>query len=343
MEKTQFRKYSIRIQVGVWLLFFLIMFGADVPYLGVFYSSLYALQFVLIQVTQVYLYYHLVFPLFHRGQKTLFFLLVIPMVLLFSSIGHIIDITIFAEYPEDGYESYWESFLYTFPISLLLVSASSAYYFVEAWYRNIRKEGLLRNEKLEAELNFLKSQINPHFLFNTLNNIYSYVQTGNEKSAFMLERLSSVLRFMVYDCSEEKVELNKELEAVDDLLEIYKMKNSDQQNISLNISGVKGYHLIAPLIIVNLVENACKHSDAVSNPAGFLKVDLEVDEADLCVCEISNTVKTRKGPQTKYGGVGHENVVKRLELQYGDDYTLENEEKEGVYRIRVSMPLERKA
>lgn len=342
MEKSQFRKYSIRIQIGLWLVLLLVIFGADAPYLGVYEAAYYAFQFVLIQVVQVYLYYHFVFPLFHNGKKGLYFVLVVPMVFLFSSVGHLFDVLIFQEYPEDGYESYGEALLYTFPISLLMIAGASSYYFVEAWYKGIKKESMLRSDKLEAELNFLKSQINPHFLFNTLNNIYSYVQTGNEKSAPMLERLSSVLRFMVYDCSEEKVELNKELAAVDDLLEIYKMKNSGQENISLSVNGVKGYHLIAPLIIVNLVENACKHSDAVSNPAGFLKVELLVDDTDRCVCEISNTIKKHSSIETKYGGVGHENVVKRLELQYGERYQLETSQEHGVYRLRVSMPLERK-
>ena len=120
----------------------------------------------------------------------------------------------------------------------------------------------------------MKSQINPHFLFNTLNNIYAFAQTGNEKTAPMLERLSSILRFMVYDCSEEKVELIKELNAVEDLLEIYKMKNSEQRNIQFVSEGVKGFPLVAPLIIVNFVENAFKHSDAVSNPNGFIHVKM---------------------------------------------------------------------
>ncbi|MCE7997008.1 MAG: histidine kinase [Roseivirga sp.] len=342
MESTQFRKYSIWGQIGFWFMLFMVMFMADAPYVGVLSAAIYALNLVVAEIGLVYTHYHFVFPFFVKGKKALYFPLALLCIVFFSSFSYFYDAAMPYEYDGEDYETFWESFSYTFPISILLVAGSSAYYFVEAWYKNIRKEGLLRNEKLEAELNFLKSQINPHFLFNTLNNIYSYVQTGNEKSAPMLERLSSVLRFMVYDCSEEKVELSKELEAVDDLLEIYKMKNSGQQNIELISQGAKGFHLIAPLIIVNMVENACKHSDAVSNPKGFIRVELKVDETDRCICEIANTIKAHSNTENKYGGIGHSNVVKRLELQYGDNYQLENEEKEGVYRIKVSMPLERK-
>lgn len=329
-------------QIGAWLLLFLVLFAVDAPYAGVGWSAIYAFNFVMVQVILVYFHYHFLLPLFYKGKKALYFPLAILAVLLFTSSGYFYDLILPYDLEGETQETFWESFIYAFPISILLMAGSSAYYFVEAWYKNTKKENLLRSEKLEAELNFLKSQINPHFLFNTLNNIYSYVQTGNEKSAPMLERLSSVLRFMVYDCSEEKVELSKELDAVDDLLEIYKMKNSGQHNITLNAKGVKGYHLIAPLIIVNMVENACKHSDAVSNPNGFLKVELVVDEFDRCVCEISNTIKAQGSMESKYGGVGHANVVKRLDLQYGQHYHLENDKQNGIYRIMVSMPLERK-
>ncbi len=164
-------------------------------------------------------------------------------------------------------------------------------YFVEAWHENFKREVLLKSEKLQTELNFLKSQINPHFLFNTLNNIYSYAQTSNEKTAPMLERLSAILRFMVYDCGEDRVSLNKELSAIEDLLEIHKMKNSKQQNIQFSSEGVKGYHLIVPLILVNFVENACKYNDTISNPNGYIKINLLVSKLDHCEFSIQNTFK----------------------------------------------------
>lgn len=342
MEKRQFKNYLLAAQVGIWALLFLVLFMADVPYMGGFWAGFYAFLTVFINVVLVYSHYFFVFPLFIKGQKVLYFFVAVLLAAALVSAGYYLDFFLVLEGELTGEEeTLWEHFSYNFPIALLLMGGSTAYYFVDAWFQNIRKESQLKNQKLEAELNFLKSQINPHFLFNTLNNIYSYVQTGNEKSAPMLERLSSVLRFMVYDCLEDKVELNKELEAVEDLLEVYKMKNSDQRNIEFVATGVRGYHLIAPLIIVNLVENACKHSDAISNPKGFIKVKVKVDEEDKFHCEVANTVKSPH--QTpKYGGVGHDNVVKRLDLQYGERYRLITKNEEGVYALKLSMPLERK-
>lgn len=342
MEKRQFRNYLALAQIGIWSLLFLVMFMADAPYMGSSWAAFYGVLFIFSQALIVYSHYFFVFPLFIKGQKLIYFFLAVLLASSVVSASYYLDfILVMDGVMGEDEETFVEHFSYNFPIALLLMGASTAYYFIDAWFQNIRKESQLRNQKLEAELSFLKSQINPHFLFNTLNNIYSYVQTGNEKSAPMLERLSSVLRFMVYDCLEEQVELSKELEAVEDLLEIYKMKNSDQQNIVLEVKGVRGYHLIAPLIIVNLVENACKHSDAISNPQGFIKVLVSVDEHDLCRCEVSNSVKAPKS-SPKYGGVGHDNVVKRLDLQYGEDYELITQNEKGIYALKVSMPLERK-
>ena len=343
MEQRKFNKYSVIAQAGAWLTLYAVMFLDSIQYDDGYNGILYATNFVLFAMIMVYVHYQLVLPVLIRGYKWTYGLLILPYIFLLGNLAYLADTFLPYDYaPEEELETYWGMLSYTLPVFVLLLAGSGFYYFVELWFKNIKKEAHLRNEKLEAELNFLKSQINPHFLFNTLNNIYSYVQTGNEKSGPMLERLSSVLRFMVYDCSEEKVELQKELDAVEDLLVIHKMKNSGQENIRFEVNGVRGYHLIAPLIIVNLVENACKHSDAVSNPEGFIDVKVSVNGSDECLCEISNSVKVKTAANTKYGGVGLDNVIQRLELQYEDQYSMEKVEEDRKYYLKVKMPLERK-
>jgi len=287
--------------------------------------------------------YFFLLPLFLNQRKLLYFFFLFLTMTGFIMLYYTIDLHFLPQYESEEEESYLLfSVAYDYLILLITTSLTSLYYFVEQWFKNLTTAADLRNEKLQAELNFLKSQINPHFLFNTLNNIYSFAQTGNEKTAPMLERLASILRFMVYDCSENRVGLSKEISAVQDLLEIHKMKNSAQQNIELSVTGVKGFHLIAPLIIVNVVENACKHSDVISNLNGFLKVSIIVDESDICQLDIQNTFKKKAVQNSHYAGVGLQNIKKRLELQYQDTYSFDETIKEGVYHLRVSMPLERK-
>ncbi len=340
MKQSLFRQYSILGQVGLWLILFMINFMAELPDEEIMDAFLSAMTGTVYLIPIVYIHYFKLLPLFHRGKRWIYFTSTFLLISLFIIIYYFTDVFIHPEYSDELFFS--DYFTYDFLLSVIVVAGSSLYYFVEAWYENIKTESLLRNEKLQAELNFLKSQINPHFLFNTLNNIYSYAQTGNEKTAPMLERLSSILRFMVYDCGENRVGLSKEITAVEDLLEIHKMKNSEQQNIELSVEGVKGFHLIAPLIIVNFVENACKHSDVVNNSKGFIKIRISVDESDNCLLDISNTFKNKAVVDSKYSGVGLENIKKRLELQYNENYSLAEEKSEGIYYLKLEIPLERK-
>lgn len=343
MKQSTFRRYAILGQLGVILIFFLINYTENIPYSPIFDSLVYALNYTFMVAGTVYVHYFLVLPLYLKRKFWTYFPSVFLVMSLFIFLYYLIDYNLPFEYDyDDGEFISSGEVVYDYLLLMLLVSTTSLYYFVEEWYKNIKRESALKSEKLQAELNFLKSQINPHFLFNTLNNIYSYAQTGNEKTAPMLERLSSILRFMVYDCSEDRVGLSKELVAVEDLLEIQKMKNSEQRNIQLTVAGVKGFHLIAPLIIVNFVENACKHSDVVSNPKGFIKISIQVDEQDNCLMEISNTVKKKATNPLQPGGIGLENIKKRLDLQYGDNFALQEQKAAGIYHLNLEIPLERK-
>lgn len=341
MEKSTFQNYIILGHITAWIILFLINFMEQLEYEEFSYAFLYGITSIAYLIPIVYIHYYWLLPLFSSGKMWWYFLLTFFLITFFIWVYGIIDEFIPTNYPEEEV-GFWDDYLYYFLLSTIIMAAFSLFYFVEAWHENFKREALLKSEQLQTELNFLKSQINPHFLFNTLNNIYSYAQTGNAKTAPMLERLSAILRFMVYDCGEERVSLNKELSAIDDLLEIHKMKNSKQQNIQFSRKNVKGYHLIAPLILVNFVENACKHSDTISNPNGYLKIHLSVDEFDNCQFIIENTFKQKNSITSKYQGVGLANIKKRLGLQYGEEYTF-SERKEGmIYHLNLKIPLERK-
>jgi len=340
MHQSKFRLYSILGQIGVWVIFFMIYSMEEWEYSEAPISFLYGLIVTMLHAGMVYFHYYFLLPLYRNRKRILYFSLTLFVLVLISIASYYIFLNFPFDY--DPEIEFWGDVIYNFFLLTLVTAVSSLYYFVEAWFENIKTESMLRSEKLQAELNFLKSQINPHFLFNTLNNIYAFAQTGNPKTAPMLERLSSMLRFIVYDCQEEQVALVKELETVEDLLEIYKMKNSRQKNINLSVEGVKGYHLIAPLIIVNFVENACKHSDAVSNPKGFLAVKMSVNEEDEFLLDISNTFKKKPKIDSKYQGLGLQNIQKRLELLYKDSYSFEEEIQENVYQLRLTIPLKRK-
>nr|WP_299382973.1 sensor histidine kinase [Allomuricauda sp.] len=313
----------------------------DVETIGFVPALAYGLNFTLITVIAVYLHYHKLLPLLFEKRYVLYAILTLCTVTALNIVYMVIDYNLPFSYPME--ESYFISYGYNSLSFVLVMIVSSMFYYVREWHLRQEREEHLRMQKLQTELDFLRSQINPHFLFNTLNNIYSYVQTGNEKTAPMIEKLSSILRFMVYDGNNTSVELNKEIDAVESLLEIHRMKNSTQSNIRFLWEGNKGYHLVAPLILINLVENACKHSDAVSNPKGFIHIDAKVIEDKFLQFSISNSVKQLSQKVTaKVGGLGLKNIKKRLSLLYGNNYSITENNDGDVYHLKLKIPLERK-
>ena len=302
MRASAFKRYSILGQLGVWTILLLIFSVEEMDYSDVGVSLAYGFCKTLVWPLAVYPHYYRLLPLLQKGRLWLYFSLTFLLIFFTASLSVWVDQIFPFNYDYDYEEGFyfWGDVLYYMLLVGLITAVSSLYYFIELWQTNQERAFQLR--QLEAELNFLKSQINPHFLFNTLNNIYSYVQTGNPQAGTMLERLSSILRFMVYEGSLDTVRLQQELEAVENLLEINKMKNSKQVNIILKTEGVKGYHLIATLIMVNFVENACKHSDAINNPEGFILVEVEVKEGDLCVLQIANILRASGGVDHGFGG-----------------------------------------
>ncbi|MEM6723015.1 MAG: histidine kinase [Bacteroidota bacterium] len=346
MEQVQFKKLVIRAQIFAWLAIFLMFSLEGWDYFDPAGALLYGFGEVLLYGSAVYIHYVYLLPLWERRQTRLYVGFTVLLLSVFALLFYFKMVVLwgFDEVSNYWVEDFAGNFIYFLLLTGIFVAASSLFYFVEAWNENLQKEQALKNEKLQAELSFLRSQINPHFLFNTLNNIYAYAQSGHEKTAPMIDRLSSILRFMVYDCQEERVELNKEYHAINDLLEIYKMKNSAQKNIRLKAEGIKRYHLIAPLILVNLVENACKHSDAVSNPNGYIHVELTAHPDQTCTARIANSMKKalRPADQYKYGGVGLENVTKRLDLQYGSAYQMIKEVNNNHFELILQIPLEKK-
>lgn len=193
-----------------------------------------------------------------------------------------------------------------------LILASFLFWRVNQYELEKKRNLELSNEKLKAELLFLKSQVSPHFLFNTLNNIYSLSIAKHEHAPIMIEKLSEILRYLIYEGKKESVRLEKEANLIREYVALQllkQMKGEDQ--IELTIEGVESHHKIAPLILVNLVENCFKHSDVNYNPDGFLRVMLTVKE-DILYFKTENSFQQNR----KEEGIGVANIQEQLKHNY---------------------------
>lgn len=205
----------------------------------------------------------------------------------------------------------------------------------------LRKQELLiksENEQLKTELSLLKSQVNPHFLFNTLNNLYGLIlQNQNSQAAEITLKLSDLMRFLLESSKTEKVSLKKEIQFLEDYLALEKIRLSAQADIRLEVSGLENDIFIAPLLFIPLLENAFKHGLQTLSKDSFAHFSLALQGNELYF-EAHNSVGKLLENQAK-SGTGLDNLRKRLALIYPTKHFLEIEEKENSFKLTLQINL----
>lgn len=211
--------------------------------------------------------------------------------------------------------------------------------FMEVYVREVERERAflaLSKENIQTELQFLKSQINPHFLFNALNNLYtlSIVQSG--KTPESIGRLSDMLRYVLYDGEKPKVPIRLEIQYIKDFLALFQLKKSGGFNIETDFSAVVDEVEVPPMILIPFVENALKHS-FVEHPEGWVNICLKADH-EAILFEVKNSILKANQSKDTVGGIGLQNVKRRLKLLYPNRHQLLV--KPGVDQFSVSLKLE---
>ncbi|MEM1259060.1 MAG: histidine kinase [Bacteroidota bacterium] len=197
----------------------------------------------------------------------------------------------------------------------------------------------LQSAVQESELQFLRSQVNPHFLFNNLNNLYSYALEGSPKTPEIILELSGVLRYMLYESKEKYVPLDKELEQLGNFIRLYKMQIEERGKVNFETNGIKPGYRIAPLILIVFIENAFKHSQSGQAADIEISISLEMKNAALnfqCV----NNYEANKGLESVAKGIGLANVKKRLHLLYPNKHELNLEEDGKLYKVSLKLELD---
>jgi sensor histidine kinase YesM len=192
----------------------------------------------------------------------------------------------------------------------------------------------LEKSQLETELLFLKSQISPHFLFNTLNNIYSLSVEKSNKTPRIVLKLSELMRYMLYETKNKKQSLENEILCIENYLDLEKIRNDDRLQINLAISGDIHDKEIAPIILLTFIENAFKHG--VNKNTGKVVIDINFTiKGDHLHFTVSNPMPEVTEHQDHFntsGGIGIENVKKRLALVYNKkDYSLSFKNKKNIF------------
>jgi LytS/YehU family sensor histidine kinase len=187
----------------------------------------------------------------------------------------------------------------------------------------------------EAELNWLRHQLNPHFLFNTLNNISSLTQIDPDKAQESIGQLSDLLRYALYDSEAEKVQLASEIEFMDNYIDLMALRCNELTTVEKQLEAPSKPVEVAPLLFISLVENAFKHGVNARHPS-FVNVSMHMDGDDL-VFACDNSLFEKQGTDHIGSGIGLENMKRRLELLYPGRYTYEQTAIDDTYHVQVTL------
>lgn len=222
----------------------------------------------------------------------------------------------------------------------LLISFIGSTFIELTHYTNKKEKAVISSEKekLETEIKFLKSQINPHFLFNVLNNIYTLTIIKSDQAPENLMRLSEMLRYMIYDSNDGRVSLQKEVDYLENYISLASLKESRGLNIKVNLNINKSGLKIAPLLFISFVENAFKHSKIEDRQNGFINITLNTNQQNL-EFSVENSIPTIVSKKDKSGGIGLTNIKQRLELLYPHKHSLTVTEDKNVYSVLLKLDL----
>nr|WKN34035.1 histidine kinase [Tunicatimonas sp. TK19036] len=196
----------------------------------------------------------------------------------------------------------------------------------------------LKKKKTELELAFLKAQINPHFFFNTLNNVYSLIVDKDEFAASVVLKLSDMMRYTLYEATNDKILLSRELQFIQDYAKLEKIRHKDHVVIQTNIQAVPSHLKIPPLILVTFVENAFKHGINNTIAASWVIITASLQESTLTYT-VENSKPSSLRQETIQGGIGLVNVRRRLDILYADRYELTVKNEPSTYAIHLTIQL----
>ena len=211
-----------------------------------------------------------------------------------------------------------------------IIFAAVAMRMTGRWYKDENKRQEMEKAAAEAEIATLKSQINPHFLFNTLNNIYSLIQIDQDKAQEAVHDLSGMLRYVLYDSEKPSVPLSSESAFLRDYVKLMSMRCPSNVKLEVSLPGNESGTKVAPLLFIPLVENAFKHGISPEE-ASSIKVDLRED-GDYVVCLVENTCFPKDEADRSGSGIGLKNLARRLDMLYPGKYSFEYGKVENLYR-----------
>jgi two-component system LytT family sensor kinase len=331
------KPYTVLIHILVWVAFLLVplLFIESAEGRERFMIMGWFLQVLM----ACYFYYNYLFliPGFLLKKRIgLYFLLLAAGLLVISAINVTFIYSTFDLIEHRHRFNFWRSVLSPVYPAFMAFALSSAVRITMEWFKNERQKKEMEAEKLSSELAFLKSQVNPHFLFNILNNICSLARKKSDETENAIIKLSQIMRYMLQDSKDEKVSLEKEVEYLQSYIELQRLRLPETVKINFSVGGRPELRSIEPLLLIPFIENAFKHGVSYQDSSEIL-IRLNSLEHSLSFTVENHIVKHTDETVEQGSGIGLKNVIRRLELLYPGKHKLQITDNGGQYRVELEI------
>jgi len=342
-----FSKFAqVIFHVAGWLLFFSLMiaFTYHAPGGENLIQEIFSPPYLLFYFTYLFIFYsntNFLMPRLYFGKQHFLYIILLIVLLiavyLLSPFDHLIRYNNRpGPPPENGMRRGPRFDIISLLLFAMTWSLSSALSIVKEWRTTLQRMSRAEAEKARAELAFLKAQINPHFLFNTLNNIYSLALMKNDDAPFAIMKLSNIMRYLTDDATHDYVALRSEVECISDYIELQRLRLNQKTEISFSVSGQLDEKQISPLILITFVENAFKYGVSNHEPSP-LTIKISADERTITLFCQNRVFHTLRNVQRE--GIGISNTKQRLQLLYPNKHLLNLITDKGLYTVLLTVQL----
>ena len=341
--KNQFLKYRrLLTHAGFWL-FYVLFFGSVYGKYGnnfnwYFLESLCMLPFVIL-ATYTTIYF--ILPFYLKKRNLVLAVGFAILLIFFTTIGERITLRLLNGLTISGESLFGVTFLYLMLETNFMVGIAFVIKMVKKWLVQQEEKHEMEKRNLQTELNQLKAQLHPHFLFNTMNNLYAMSVGESAKTSESIARFSELLRAVLYECNETEVELEKEIALIRNYIDLEKIRYGDRLKIGFEITGETAGLKIAPMLLFTFIENSFKHgtSPDPGKPSIQISIQTGVNEFTFRVANSKPPVTVN---QANHEGIGLKNVQKRLDLIYGKNYSLKIDDdfQNFLVVLKISQPHE---
>ena len=339
LKLSRYFNKRILLHILFWL-FYVLFFGSIYgkygnDYKWYLFESLCMLPFVM---CATYITIYAVLP-FYLKKRNLILTVFLMVVLIFViTMSERISLRKINQLPITSDSLFGVTFLYLMLETNFMVAIAFAIKIIKKW--KVQQEEKFEMEKihLQSELNLLKAQLHPHFLFNTMNNLYALSLEESTKTSEGIAKISELLRSVLYECNDVEIALKKEIKLIENYIDLEKMRYGNRLGLNFEVDGPIDNVKIAPMLLYTFVENCFKHGSSTDPGNPFIKIKLQVNEDGLLfLAANSKNGNNKNGGFTKNGGIGLKNVQKRLDIIYTDRYDLNITDIQNRFEVSLSI------